>query len=153
MDRKRMSLVLVSAAVVVVAVTAVTASPEVSDTPLYTYRMEQASSKMRFSPVTSPQFTYSAESGYALDYKITACCGVQLLDVKTISTCVGETCETCWSTCVNTCENTCVYTCYTCVNTCGLTCVSTCSTCVSTCWNTCVSTCPNTCWNTCDICS
>jgi hypothetical protein len=153
MDRKRMSLVLVSAAVVVVAVTAVTASPEVSDTPLYTYRMEQASSKMNFSPVTSPQFTYSAESEFALDYTITACCGVQLLDVKTISTCVGETCETCWSTCVNTCENTCVYTCYTCVNTCGLTCVSTCSTCVSTCWNTCVSTCPNTCWNTCDVCS
>lgn len=160
MDRKQklMSLAVVSAALVLLAVTAVTANPRTAfNTPLYTYRMEQASSNNKFLSTSASNFAYSAEKGYALDYSnFLECSGggdVQPLKPLTCMTCDEEicvgpticngTCSTCQgqSTCCYTCGNTCVSTCHTCVSTCSQTCVYTCSTCVSTCWNTCTATC------------
>lgn len=137
-------------------ITAVTADSWVrSNAPLFTYRMEKASSEMNFSPTSINEFIYSAEEGYSLN-----CGGTDSLcfDPKplgpTLRTCeetCGDTCATCQETCVSTCSSTCVNTCYTCVSTCPNTCVSTCSTCVSTCPSTCVSTCSATC-ATCQTC-
>ncbi|MBU7026897.1 MAG: hypothetical protein HXS48_08140 [Theionarchaea archaeon] len=50
MNRKKVSIAVVSMAVAFLAVTCVTASPRTSNTPLYTFRMEQASSEMNFLP-------------------------------------------------------------------------------------------------------
>ena len=44
------------------------ASPQITDTPLYTYRMEQESSRMNFLATERNTFSYTAESGYELNY-------------------------------------------------------------------------------------
>jgi hypothetical protein len=139
--------ILVTSAVVTVA--AVTC--ESSTTPLYTFRMEQASNKMNFLPTPVNTITYSAMGGSILNYAGSGCCTAAPLG--TAETCEGcstieITCYMCpdtwWSTCGDTCPNTCW-------NTCTYTCWSTCpSTCGSTCPNTCYNTCPNTCYNTCE---
>lgn len=68
MNRKRKMLIgAVSIAIVSLAVTFVTASPRSFNTPLYTVRMEQASSKMNFLPGTMNNFTYTTEKGYTMD--------------------------------------------------------------------------------------
>lgn len=128
----------------------VTASSLTAHTPLFTVRMEQASSDMHFLPTSVESFFYSAENGYCLDYAVDAgVCAVPLEEPTGWATCAGQH-NTCSSTCVNTCGSTCVSTCgYTCVNTC-CTCVSTCPyTCQNTCGSTCGSTCPYTCWESC----
>lgn len=132
MDGK-ISLVVVSIALVLL-VTAVTASPWASSTPLYTLRMEQASSEMNFLPTTMNSFTYTTEKGYTLNYN-TGYCDVNPLSDKPTSaqtpckwtdpysTCSGYTC---WLSCGGTCETCAV----TCPNTCNPTCTgSTCITC------------------------
>ncbi|MGD2248437.1 MAG: hypothetical protein PVF58_08520 [Candidatus Methanofastidiosia archaeon] len=157
MDRK-ISVILCAAAVLCIA-TSITGSMWTT-TPLYRLRMEQASNKMNFLPTRMNGFTYTAESGYNVNYCVGSC-NVNPLEELTVqdtcpNTCDDYTCiETCPDTCLNTCSgNTCEQTCSnTCLNTCsGDTCEQTCSnTCPLTCGNTCQNTCPNTCsGNTCD---
>lgn len=168
MDRKKMVIAVISASLALLAAACVTASSQTKNTPLYTVRMEQASSKMNYLPTVMNSFTYTAEKGYELDYDVLGCCDAKLFDVPTASTCEGGTCGeetclyTCWETC-STCYGTCPVTCpNTCENTCeGLTCEGTCypDTCPWTEWIDCVNTqvFPTcywyTCWySTCDGC-
>lgn len=164
MDRKQIS-VAVLGIVVLVAATCVTANSWGGNTPLYTVRMEQASSKMNFLPTAVSGFIYTAGEGYTLDCEASASCSncVPLVSggVNTCETCPGHI--TCWNTCPDTCEPSCEGTCFepTCSSTCPVTCETctqptcetceTCSTCV-TCPSTC-STCKgqDTCWDTCEI--
>lgn len=169
-----MLIAIVSTALVVCAVAFVAASPQLkSNTPLYTYRMEQQSSEMNFLPTEMNGFTYNTEKGYTVNYHADNYCGAELL-----STAPGQTfCATCFPECSTsewtcsgsyTCCITCFYqscwgTCYTCPgqgHTCDDTsCQATCSTCdqptcPDTCWDTCddptcYDTCERTCWYTC----
>ena len=148
------------------AVAAVTANPQVkSNTPLYTYRMEQASSGMSFLPTEKNDFTYTTEPGYTLDYTVTLTAGsstpqttvpMQNTQWITCETC-GFTCDTCINTCQTcycTCWDTCRCTCQgiTCdFITCDFTCIFTCDTCFDTCFDTCWDTCFDTCFGTCFI--
>jgi len=112
MDMKRILLAAISVAVVFLGVTAVTASSSLN-TPLYTLRMEQVSSKMDFLPSTVNEFTYTAEQGYKLDYDVSGeCCS----SVKPLGTYPNTQCpDTCDDfTCENSCEDTCRPTCDTC---------------------------------------
>lgn len=167
--RKWITLSVISVAVVFLAVTAVTASPKALSTPLHTFRMEQASSRMNFSPGAMNGFTYVTGNGYILNHGIPKGsfgdaeplkpCTRDVCPPTNVNTC-GSTCpSTCDWTCASTCSSTCVSTCSTCVGTCPSTCVSTCSTCVSTCSGTCVGTCwtcvascGGTCASTCSTC-
>lgn len=144
MNGKRKMLATVVSVCAVLVVSTVIASSHVSSTPLYTVRMEQASSKMNFLPTAVNEFTYTAENGSTLNYEVPGS-GGEPLEVT-----VGKTCE---GTCVEpTCPHTCPHTCAgnpTCSNTCPDTCGATCDTCDSTC-DTCDSTCiGNTCEDTC----
>lgn len=114
MDRK-MSLAVTSVAVVLLVATTVTASPSRINTPLFTFRMEQSSSKMNFLPTEMNTFTYTTESGYGLNSDILGCCGADPLIMTFQYTCeFYDTCETCISTCAYTCNPTCTspWTCY-----------------------------------------
>ncbi len=149
----KITLAVTGMVLVLLAVTCVSASPWRSSTPLYTFRMEQASSKMNFLPTGMNAFTYTTQGGYDLNYKAAGCCigaEIMITGVTCYDSC-GGTCEyTCWDTCVSTCPNTCVSTCpNTCVSTCPNTCVSTCNTCSYTCWDTCGLTCRYTCTKPC----
>jgi hypothetical protein len=57
---KKLLIAAAGAAIALLAVT-VTASPWSSNTPLYTYRMEQVSSKMNFLPTEQSIFAYTTE--------------------------------------------------------------------------------------------
>ncbi|KYK36382.1 MAG: hypothetical protein AYK19_01165 [Theionarchaea archaeon DG-70-1] len=70
MNRKKVSIAVVSMAVAFLAVTCVTASRQTSSTPLYTFRMEQASNRMSFLPTTVNEFTYNTRDGYTLNYEL-----------------------------------------------------------------------------------
>jgi len=132
---KKVLLSVTGGVVVLLAVACVTASSLAVSTPLYTVRMEQASSRMNFLPAEKNGFIYAAENGYNLNYEVTAYCG----DMETLGKCTYnettcavtcETCETC-ETCPGmfTCENTsCQPTCPlgTCAATCAYTCPYTC---------------------------
>ena len=164
MDKKQTSIVVLSIATLI-AVACVTASSWGGSTPLYTIRMEQASSKMNFLPTAMNAFTYTADNGSLLNCEPAAYCGncIPLVSggVNTCETCPGH--YTCYNTCPDTCEPSCEGTCFepTCSSTCPVTCETctqptcetceTCSTCV-TCPYTC-STCKghDTCWDTCEI--
>lgn len=138
MDKKKMSLAVVSAIAVSCVIVVATASSLMADTPLYTLRMEQASSKMSFLATEMNGFTYTAENEYTLNQEVSGCCGSITLDTG-VWTCEPNThemsCKTCDS-CI-TCD-----TCFHCVtqDTCD-----TCDTCDYTCVNTCPATCPFTC--------
>ncbi|KYK34771.1 MAG: hypothetical protein AYK19_02540 [Theionarchaea archaeon DG-70-1] len=145
MDRK-VPLAVISVALALLAVTAATAHPSVTRTPLYIFRMEQQSSEMNFLPTERNTFIYTTAQGHTVLYEITGCGYAAPLATGGGNTCnsCSRTCSnTCPVTCMSTCPETCVYTCHTCVSTCPYTCVNTCSF-------TCGSTCPNTCWSTCD---
>ena len=153
MDRKQMLFVVMSIALVFVAVAATTARPGTSfTTPLYTFRMEQASNDMNFLPAEGNGFTFDTKSGHAVNYDFVVYHDYdEPLSTNCKPTC-ADTCPntcfpTCSSTCVDTCPNTCVDTCFqTCVNTCPYTCVDTSyQTCVNTCWSTCPQTCDFSC--------
>ncbi len=143
--KQKMVIVVASAAVVLLAATCVTARSETQNTPLYTVRMEQASSKMNFLPTVKNDFTYSAEKGCTLNCSVAKYCGAEPL-----VTAHSDTWCTCWPQCETTeytCESdpTCLLTCNTCINpTCPYTCPYTCdgATCTTP---TCDITCPNTC--------
>jgi hypothetical protein len=132
------------------AMALVTASSLAAGSPLYIFRMEQASNQKNFFPGHVAGFTYSTEKGCTMNMGGVTCCGVSLLGFKTERD--TECTDTCFSTCPITCE-TCPSTCdYTCSYTCDdPTCPSTCSeTCGNTCEYTCDDpTCPSTCEMTC----
>lgn len=157
MDRKKVSLAVLSIAIGSLAVAYVAASSQILNTPLYTFRMEQQSSEMNFLPTEMNTFTYTAERGCNLTYGVVGWCGVNPLSTSPASTCNPS--------CFDTCEDTCEWTCF---DTCGRTCPSTCDdptcvlftcgithweTCPSTCDDpTCVFTCESTHWETCNPC-
>jgi hypothetical protein len=133
-----------------------------SPTPLYTVRMEQASSKMSFLPTEIHGFTYTAEKGLTLNRDSFQYCSLVVPCAPTDGgggeTCYPQcdtsqpTCNTCAETCPNTCFATCPDTCWnTCPLTCDdlkciITCIYTCLTCYSTCEGpTCIITCMETC--------
>lgn len=147
---KKMSTAAISIVVTLLAATCATATSWSSTTPLYTFRMEQQSNKMHFSPATMNGFTYTTENGCTVAYDILGCCGAAPLiftqrSTECDETCgnsCGNTCDTCTNTCWSTCPNTCGSTCpATCPSTCGSSCGGTCSTCGYTCEDTCEKTC------------
>lgn len=146
MNRRKILVAVVSVCAVLVANTVI-ASSQISNTPLFTFRMEQASNRMNFLPTAVNGFTYTTENGCTLNNAVGH--SGEPLEVT-----VGKTCE---GTCVEpTCPNTCLHTCAgnpTCSNTCPNTCGSTCDTCeqtCDTCDDTCVGvTCPGTCLTMC----
>ena len=138
MNRKQKVLVaVVSGVCISLVVSTVIASSLAAHAPLYTVRMEQASSKMNFLPTQVNTFTYVAENGYTLNYDIAGCEGIRgepTTGRTCEGTCYDPTCPlTCWSTCDDptcgdTCPDTCPLTCYTCEKTCD-TCPYTCIGC------------------------
>jgi hypothetical protein len=95
-------------------------------TPLYTYRMEQYSSKMHFLSSEVTAFTYTAEKGYNVHV---ADSGGPLQEPTVPLTCPATCSDTCLNTCPDTCD-TCSITCQcTCPDTCESTCTGTCITC------------------------
>ncbi len=167
MNKKQMMYIaVVSMTALSLAVVAVTARSEPLNTPLYTFRMEQASSEMNFLPTDKNTFTYMSEKGYTLEYNAANSCCEAILGTSSYETCysyytcVGyytcsQTCDgfthggyTCLPTCYNwwtcnlyTCSLSCNdFTCvgvFTCMGTCVQTCPETCDTCYDTCWSTC----------------
>ena len=145
---------MASVSCVLLVASAATAS-SLPNTPLYTVRMEQASSKMNFLQTNMNGFTYTAENGCIVNYNAAGYCGapLEITVGKTCDgTCVGE--ETCPYTCYSTCPSTCDG--YTCDDT---SCQATCNTCTHTCGtcapeDTCINTCFGgyTCFVTCLIC-
>ncbi len=125
-----MSIAAMGVVVALVAVMFATASSLMADTPLFTLRMEQASSKMNFLSTAMNGFTYNTRNGFTLNSCALGYCGGVVL-LGTDATC-HPTCDTCASTCPDTCFSTCP------------------DTCINTCPNTCPATCPNTCLYTCD---
>jgi hypothetical protein len=171
MDRKTIVTTAVCAVLTFFAVALVAAHPQIDScgTPLYTFRMEQASSEMHFLPTEVNGFSYAAEKGYTVNYDgAGVCCDFdsstpnttvpnQINTMWITCTTCGPTCETCiltCDTCYCTCWETCKCTCQgiTCdFVTCDYTCEDTCDTCFVTCFVTCWDTCNvNTCFNTCD---
>lgn len=132
MDRTKVSIAVLSI-VIVSIVTAATARSSTSNTPLYTVRMEQASSKMNFLPTETNKFSYTTEEGHILDCDVAGgCCTAESF---TAITCEPEpSCwETCWSSCKPSCWETCSTCFYTCPWTCGETsCLITCPPCDDT---------------------
>jgi len=64
----RISVVVIGMAVLTFLASVAMASQQVTDTPLYAYRIEQASSKMNFLVTKRNVYSYTAESGYELNY-------------------------------------------------------------------------------------
>jgi hypothetical protein len=141
MNRKK--IVIAVAGVCVSLVLFSTVGSLVASTPLYIFRMEQASSEMSFLPTIAKGFIYTAENGYTLNHAAGGYCCAVPLGVK------SERSTECDDTCTNTCPPP---TCVTCPNTCGGTCPQTCDdpTCPSTCEQTCPNTCEETCGDTCE---
>jgi hypothetical protein len=160
---------------------AVAASSSPLNTPLYIFRMEQASSEMNFLPTEMNKFVYAAENGCNLNVEIDGywiaeevrhdtnprnTCRITCIPTCPPYTEGGDTCNptSCQPTCRTcyTCNPTCnnPWTCYlsTCAPTCNPTCNNpwTCylSTCAKTCGFTCgdVYTCEDTCRYTCETC-
>ncbi len=129
MNRKKVSIAAVSMAVAFLAATCVTANSQTSNTPLYTFRMEQASSEMSFLPTAVNEFTYNTRDGFTLNYEFATDSDVARAPLMLGPTWWGETCEDpfCWYllTSYQTCPDTC-RTCYTCLHTCPYTCKFTC---------------------------
>ncbi len=134
MDKK---IVTAGIALALCVATCITASSQTT-TPLYTYRMEQVSSKMNFLPTERTTFTYTTEKGSALNCDVSPC------GDKTPLSTLWQTCApTCLTVCPDTCD-----TCDTCVTFQG---IATCASCKPTCQLTC-DTCPWTCEDTCAGC-
>ena len=128
---KRKMLVVTCIAVVFLAASVTAHASYQSDTPLYTIRMEQASSKMHFLPTEMTAFTYTAYKGCTIKYDITVENTNTTPDGTWFyNTCIHNTCT--WPTCKwLTCDFfTCNY------KTCGGdTCYLTCGK--NTCWPFC----------------
>ncbi|KYK28696.1 MAG: hypothetical protein HXS48_14125 [Theionarchaea archaeon] len=136
--KQKVSFAVIGVVLVSLAVTCVSAASWTSNTPLFTMRMEQASSKMNFLPTEKIAFAYATESGYNLNCNAAAGTGELLGNCTDYDT-----------TCLLTCPDSCAGTCDTCGGyTCDETsCQPTCpaGTCSATCWDTCpVRTCIET---------
>ena len=130
--KQKMSVAVTCIAIAVLALTAVTASPKIlSSTPLYTFRMEQASRQMNFLSTPTNDLIYTTENGCVTLHGVAGHGG----GVNPLRPCTDDTCmSTCESTCVNSCNGTCVNSCNaTCVNSC----YGTCGTCQYTCYDSC----------------
>lgn len=140
MDRKSISVVLMSIVIVGLTITAVTARLWTTTTPLHTYRMEQASDEMNFLPTEMAEFTYNAEKGYNITFEILENFeDVALVTWQTPYTCIYSTCKYTCTTCDGpTCLETCP-----CTVSCGPTCQDSCDygRCPPTYWETCGSSC------------
>lgn len=135
------ALTMIGIVLVPFAVPCVSASSGKPDAPLYTLRMEQASSGMNFLPTQVNNFVYTAEKGYTVNYDAAGCCNVVrglfsvpltceddcigIYGFTLISTC-SETCSACeywivFRTCYGSCRyDTCRardFTCFICPNT------------------------------------
>ncbi|MBU6997570.1 MAG: hypothetical protein HXS41_08590 [Theionarchaea archaeon] len=143
--KQKLGIVVILAVLVFSTVTFTAADFSTFFTPLYTVRMEQASSKMNFLSTPVNEFTYSTEGGQTFGYHITgrtcACWGDQTPQLPlTCNTCDDYYCE----------EPTHCGTCVTCYSTCQDTCPNTCSTCSTCSGSTCEpATCPWTQWPYC----
>lgn len=122
--QKRVLTAVVSVSMVSLALACVTASPSISTTPLYRYRMEQTSSKMSFLPTEMNNFTYTTEIGYTLNcgdvwecfngaWGLSPQCTRLMFYTGRVS-CRG-TCDTCGSVilCLETCWDSCGFDCQT----------------------------------------
>jgi hypothetical protein len=67
--KQKTSIVVASIIVVSLAATCVTASSQTSNTPLYTFRMEEVSSEMNFLSTEVSEITYNTQNGYTLNYE------------------------------------------------------------------------------------
>lgn len=141
---KKVLLTMISTVLLSLAVT-FAATISLSDTPLYTYRMEQASSEMGFLPAKMNEFTYNTEKGFELVFIVAGCCDVEPCGDTWYWTCSTSTCyrSTCGGvTCWNSCEgHTCQSVCGTCYQSCG----GTCDTCGESPWTCTYSTCQSPC--------
>ena len=153
MHKRVVSLVVIG--VIIVGCAALATATTGISTPLFTLRMEQASSGMNFLPTAVAQFMYVTEKGYT----VVGLTSAVPLDTLTAPPTCPQTCDdlTCEETCPHTCWNTCGLTCSsTCPQTCDVTCGSTCYTCPGgyTCYSTCPYTCGGnpTCQKTCETC-
>jgi hypothetical protein len=122
MDRKLKTAIAMTVVAFVFFAAVVTASfYAASNTPLYNYRMEQASNKMHFLPTDMNTFAYNTEKGYNVDFEVTGNPDDGIM----------YTWQSPW-TCV---FSTCNYTCQTCDGptcvTCGYSCGGTCDTCIT----------------------
>ena len=179
MNKKQiMYIAVVSMTAFFLAVVAVAAHSESLNTPLYTFRMEQASGEMNFLPTDKNTFTYMSEKGYTLDCNPADSCCQAILSTSSFETCYSYYTCVGYYTCSQTCDGfthggyTCLPTCYnwwTCsLYTCSLSCDNFTCVGVFTCMGTCVQgwtcdatgcqstcstcdqpTCPSTCWETC----
>jgi hypothetical protein len=66
--KQKGSIAMISMVVAFLAMTCITASSGTSNTPLYTFRMEQASSGMSFLSTTVNEFSYNTRDGYTLNW-------------------------------------------------------------------------------------
>lgn len=133
METKRSALGIFGLLIAFLAVSFMTATSPSWNAPLFTFRMEQASGEMNFSPMGVNPFTYNTASGYTLH----SCVAGQCFGAGPLATSPSSTCD---PTCVEGCDET---EWYTCQDTCWYTCDN--PTCASTCPNTCYNTCPLTC--------
>ena len=99
--------------VLVCMATAVTAHTQSVYTPLYTVRMEQASSGMHFLPTEANTFTLTAEKGCSFDYGAVSLAVSADKPVATGATC-EDTCDdpTCPAVCLSTFRYTCTPPCH-----------------------------------------
>ena len=96
----KISIAVIGVAFSALLVSVVSASPRTSNTPFYTFRIEQASCKMSFLPTSMNTFTYSTRNGCTLNPKfVTDNSVVRVFDVDTYI-------STCQCTCYVTCEYT-----------------------------------------------
>jgi len=71
MDKSQKWVVTTVVGVILVYAAVVAASSQKSaHTPLYTYRMEQASSTMNYLPTEMNEILYTAKKGYKLNYEL-----------------------------------------------------------------------------------
>ena len=66
--QKRASIVVASVSIMSLALACVTANASPSNTPLYTFRMEEASSENSFLPTAVNEFTYNTKNEYTLSW-------------------------------------------------------------------------------------
>lgn len=66
--KRKQKLSIAAVIVLVSVITAVTAASSILNTPLFMYRMEQASSEMNFLPTAMNTFIYTTEKGCTLQY-------------------------------------------------------------------------------------
>lgn len=143
MNKQKKVFAVVSIAVALCAITAVIASPKISGTPLYTFRMEQVSSRMNFLPTVVNDIIYTAENGYILNYDVSGRYDVDFSKAVVAGTCsptCPDTCPNTCGTCHLTCPDTCLAlsNCLPCEESYGGTCSFTCGTCYITCPITCI---------------